>query len=46
MQVKLMFEGKYDGFLLGPHHCIIWNQVTELVLSLVLVPPLDGDRRI
>ena len=27
-----------------PHHRVNWNHVTELVLSLVHVPPLDGDR--
>ena len=31
---------------LGPHHRVMWNQVTKLVLSLVHVPPLDGDRKI
>ena len=33
-------------YSLRPHHRVIWNQVVELVLSLVPMPPLDGDRRI
>ena len=33
-------------YSLGPHHRVIWNHVIELVLSLVPMPPLDGDRRI
>ena len=33
-------------YSLGSNHRVIWNQVTSLVLSLVHVPPLDGDRRI
>ena len=33
-------------YSLGSYHRIIWNQVTTLVRSLVLVPPLNGDRMI
>ena len=27
-------------YSIGPHHCVICNKVTELILSLVPVPPL------
>ena len=42
----LGFNDMTCRYSLGPHHRVIWNQVIELVLSLVPVPPLDGDRRI
>ena len=42
----LGFNDMTRGYSLGPHHHVIWNQVMELVLSLVHVPPLYGDRRI
>ena len=33
-------------YSLGPHDQVIWNQVTELVLSLVPLPSLDGGHNI
>ena len=39
----LGFNDMTCRYNIGPHHCVIWNQVTELVLSLVPMPPLDGD---
>ena len=33
-------------YRLGPHHLVIWNQVTELVLFLEHIRPLDGDHKI
>ena len=42
----LGFNGMRCHYSLGSHHRIIWKQVTMLVVSLVLVPPLDGDRKI
>ena len=42
----LGFNDMRCRYSLGSHHRVIWNQVTSLVLSLVHVPPLDGDRRI
>ena len=42
----LHFNDMTCRYNLGPHHRVIWNQVTELVISLVHVPPPNGDRRI
>ena len=42
----LGFNDMRCRYSLGSHHHVIWNQVTLFVLSLVPVPPLDGDRRI
>ena len=42
----LGFNDMTCHYSLGPHHHVIWYQVTSLVLSLLHVPPLDGDRKI
>ena len=42
----LGFNDMTCRYSLGPHHRVIWNQVIELVFSLVHVRPLNGDRMI
>ena len=42
----LHFNDMTCRYSLGPHHRVIYNQVTTLILSLVHVPHLDGDHRI